>query len=53
VVKGERSRQEVYERVQAERDALIDLLDEAPASEHGRIHDLLLRYELMIRTLVS
>jgi hypothetical protein len=53
VINGERSRQEACERARAEHDALLDLLDEAPASEHAKIHDLLLRYEMMIRSLVS
>jgi hypothetical protein len=51
-VTGDRTRGEVYERARAERDALVKLLDEAPQSEHGRIHDLLLRYEMMIAGLL-
>jgi hypothetical protein len=53
VVKGQRSRAEAYEEALAERDALVSLLDEAPHSEHAKIHDLLLRYEMMMKSLVS
>jgi hypothetical protein len=53
VVKDQRSRAEAYEEALAERDALVSLLDEAPQSEHAKIHDLLLRYEMMMRSLVS
>jgi hypothetical protein len=52
-LKGDRSRGEVYERAQAEHDALVSLLDKAPKSEHGRIHDLLLRYKMMMRSLLN
>ncbi|MEX2482467.1 MAG: hypothetical protein WD928_16540 [Gammaproteobacteria bacterium] len=44
VVNGERSRGEMYDRARAEADALISLLDEAPESEHEKIHALLDRY---------
>jgi hypothetical protein len=37
-VKGERTRGEIYERAQAEHDALVSLLIEAPESEHATIH---------------
>ena len=53
VVKGQRTRGEAYERALAEHEALVSLLEEAPASEHGRIHDLLLRYDLMMRSLAN
>ena len=53
VVKGQRTRGEAYARAQTEREALVALLDEAPMSEHGRIHDLLLRYDLMMRSLAN
>ncbi len=52
VVKGERTRGEAYARAEAEHEARVALLDEAPESEHGKIHDLLLRYDLMMRSLV-
>lgn len=53
VATGLRTRGEVYERAQAEHDALISLLDEAPESEHAKIHDLLLRYGSMIASLAN
>jgi hypothetical protein len=53
IVSGQTSRAEAYEEVRAERDALVGLLDEAPQSEHAKIHDLLLRYEMMMKSLVS
>ena len=52
-VEGTRTRGEVYERAQAEHDALVSLLDEAPESEHGKIHDLLLRYDMFMKSLVN
>jgi hypothetical protein len=53
VIKGERTRGEAQARAQAERDAIAALLDEAPQSEHARIHDLLLRYDMMLRSLTN
>lgn len=53
VVTGQRMRSEVYERAEAEHDALVSLLIEAPESEHAKIHDLLLRYEMMMASLVN
>jgi hypothetical protein len=46
-------RDDVYARAQAEHDVLVCLLDEAPESGHSRIHDLLDRYEKMMRAMVS
>jgi hypothetical protein len=53
VVKGERTRNDAYRHAQSEHDALVSLLGEAPQSEHAKIHDLLLRYEMMMVSLVS
>jgi hypothetical protein len=53
VVNGERTRNDTYRHAQAKHDALVSLLEEAPQSEHAKIHDLLLRYEMMMASLVS
>lgn len=52
VVRGEQSRSEAYRQARVEHDALVSLLQEAPKSEHGKIHDLLLRYDAMMASLL-
>lgn len=52
VVNGDRTRAEAYARARAEADALISLLDEAPESEHEKIHALLDRYDTLMAGLV-
>jgi hypothetical protein len=53
VVNGGRSRGDIYARARAEADAVISLLDEAPESEHEKIHDLLDRYDTLMAALVN
>ena len=53
IVNGERSRGEIYARARVEADALISLLDEAPESEHEKIHELLDRYDTLMAALVN
>ena len=53
VINGERTRGEIYARARVEADALISLLDEAPESEHTKIHELLDRYDTLMAALVN
>ncbi len=53
IVNGERRRSEIYARARAEADALISLLDEAPESEHQKVHELLDRYDRLMVALVN
>ena len=53
IVNEQRNRGELYQRARAEADALIHLLDEAPESEHEKIHELLDRYDTLMAALVN
>lgn len=53
IVNGQRTRGEIYARARVEADALICVLDEAPESEHEKIHELLDRYDVLMAALVN
>ena len=53
VAEGELSRGEIYAQVRIELDALTCLLDDAPETEHEKIHALLDRYDTLLAALVN
>ena len=50
---GEESRGELFEFARVEADDLLSLLDEAPESEHEKIHLLLDRYDSLLAAVVN